>query len=278
MLNILEGFDLKAMGQNSTAYFHHVAEAMRRAYRDRARWLADTDFAQVPIDRLTSKPYAAELRRTIDPNRATPSAPADVTDQHESPETTHFSVVDADGLAVSVTYTLEAGYGSKIVVPGGGFLLNNEMGDFNAAPGMTTETGLIGTDPNLARPEQRMLSSMTPTIVAKDGKLVAIVGRPGGRTIINTVMEVVLGVIDFGLDIQQAVNAPRFHHQWLPDRLSIESDGASDDVVAKLEAMGHTVRVGGRQGSAHSIMIDAKTGARLGAADPRDSDAGAVGY
>src|SRR5690606_19206363 len=152
---------------------------MRRAFRDRARWVADTDFADVPIERLTSKEYAAELRATIDPAHASRSSPEDVELVAESMETTQYSVVDAHGMAVSVTYTLEAGYGSKITVPGAGFLLNNEMGDFNAAPGLTTDRGLIGTEPNLARPEQRMLSSMTPTILAKDGRTVAVIGSPG---------------------------------------------------------------------------------------------------
>ena len=191
---------------------------------------------------------------------------------------THFSVVDGNGMAVSVTYTLEAGYGSGIVVPGAGFLLNNEMGDFNAGPGLTDERGLIGTSPNLARPGQRMLSSMTPSIVAKDGKLVAVVGSPGGRTIINTVLQVVLNVIDFGMNIQEAVNAPRIHHQWLPDRIRIEDEGVSAFTVEQLEAMGHAVSVGGRQGLAHSIMIDPASGDRLGAADPRNPVAGARGH
>jgi gamma-glutamyltranspeptidase/glutathione hydrolase len=177
-----------------------------------------------------------------------------------------------------VTYTLEAGYGSGIVVPGAGFLLNNEMGDFNAGPGLTDERGLIGTSPNLARPEQRMLSSMTPSILARDGKLVAVVGSPGGRTIINTVLQVVLNVIDFGMNIQEAVNAPRIHHQWLPDRIRIEEGGVSEYTVEQLEAMGHEVSVGGSQGMAHSIMIDPKTGDRLGAADPRNPVAGARGH
>ncbi len=152
------------------------------------------------------------------------------------------------------------------------------MGDFNAKPGLTTENGLIGTDPNLARPEQRMLSSMTPTIVAKDGSLVAVVGSPGGRTIINTVLQVILNIVDFDMDIQRAVGARRLHHQWLPDRVTIEEGGAGADVVRALEAIGHPVRVGGRQGLAHSIMIDPRTGDRLGAADPREADGGAVGY
>lgn len=278
MLNILEGFDLQAMGHNSADYIHHIAEAMRRAFLDRARYLADPDFTEAPIARLTSKDYAAELRATIAPDRATVSRPADVAQAYESPETTHYSVVDVTGTAVSVTYTLEAGYGSKIVVPGAGFLLNNEMGDFNAGPGLTTETGLIGTEPNLARPGQRMLSSMTPSIIARDGNLVGIVGSPGGRTIINTVLQVVLNVIEFDMDIQQAVTAPRLHHQWLPDQIRIERDGATAETLQRLQAMGHTVRMGGTQGRAHSIMIDPVTGERLAAPDPRDRDSGAAGH
>ena len=277
MLNILEGYDLKAMGHNSTQHLHVLTEAMRRAFLDRAKFLADADFAKVPIERLTSKAYATQLRKTIDANKASPSAPADVAVASEGTETTHYSIVDASGLAVSVTYTLEAGYGTGIVVPGAGFFLNNEMGDFNAGPGLTDDTGLIGTEPNLARPEQRMLSSMTPSIVAKDGKLVAVVGSPGGRTIINTVMQVISNIIDFGMPIQEAVNAKRVHHQWLPDRLTIESDGATQQTLDQLKAMGHDVRMAGGQGVAHSIMIDPKTGARIGAADPRDRDAGAIG-
>jgi gamma-glutamyltranspeptidase/glutathione hydrolase len=278
MLNILEGYDLRGMGHNSTAYIHHLAEAMRRAFRDRARYVADPDFEEVPVDKLTSKAYAAELRTGIDPARATPSAVDDVALAHESVETTHYSVVDESGMAVAVTYTLENSYGMKAVVPGAGFLLNNEMGDFNGKPGLTTETGLIGTEPNLARPEKRMLSSMTPTILARDGKLVAVVGSPGGRTIINTVLQVVLNLIDFEMDVQEAVNAKRIHHQWFPDRIAIEAAGADAATIEALRGMGHTVRVGGQQGRAHSIQIDARTGARLGAADPRDGDAGAVGH
>ena len=181
-------------------------------------------------------------------------------------------------MAVAVTYTLEAGYGSGITVRGAGFLLNNEMGDFNAGPGITDEEGLIGTSPNLARPEQRMLSSMTPTIVSRDGELVAVVGTPGGRTIINTVLQLILNVVDFGMDIRQAVAAPRMHHQWLPDRIRIEEEGFGDEVVRTLEAMGHVVHVDDRQGSANSIMIDAGSGDRIGAPDPRSPDAGARGH
>jgi gamma-glutamyltranspeptidase/glutathione hydrolase len=278
MLNILEGYDLRALGHNSAPYLHRLAEAMRHAFRDRARHVADTDFADVPIARLTSKEYAAELRSSIDTSRATASSPSDIAQEPaESPETTHYSVVDASGMAVSVTYTLEAGYGSKIVVPGAGFLLNNEMGDFNGKPGLTTETGLIGTTPNLARPEQRMLSSMTPSILARDGELIAVIGSPGGRTIINTVLQVVLNVVDFEMSIDEAVAKPRMHHQWLPDRMSIEASGVEDATIATLAKMGHSVRTGGRQGTAHSVMISS-TGKRLGAPDARDADAGAAGY
>jgi len=278
MLNILEGFDLASLGHNSAPYIHLVSEAMRRAFRDRAHYLADADFVDVPVHELTSKAHGSKLRASIAADRASVSEPSDITMGYESPETTHYSVVDGNGMAVSVTYTLESGYGSGIVVSGGGFLLNNEMGDFNAGPGLTDDSGLIGTPANLARPQKRMLSSMTPTIVARDGRLVAVVGSPGGRTIINTVAQVILNVIDFGMNIQMAVNAPRIHHQWLPDRISIEGGGASAATVERLEAMGHTVRMGGGQGSANSIMIDPRTRDRLGAADPRRSDAGARGH
>jgi gamma-glutamyltranspeptidase/glutathione hydrolase len=278
MLNILEGFDLKAAGHNSPLYLHYLTESMRRAFRDRAIHLGDPDFTSPPVAKLTSKSYAAEQRKTIARDKASPSSPADVTQGYESDETTHFSVVDKDGMAVSVTYTLEAGYGLGAVVKGAGFLLNNEMGDFNGKPGLTDSTGLIGTKPNIAQPGKRMLSSMTPTIVAKDGKLVAVVGSPGGRTIINTVLEVVLNLTAFGMPVQDAVNAPRVHHQWLPNMLTIERNGVPESTVSALQAMGHMVRFGGQQGTAHSIAVDPKTGKRYGAADPRDRDAGAVGY
>ena len=278
MLNILEGFDLKSMGHNSADYIHHLTEAMRRAYRDRATYVADQDFNDVPLHRLTSKEYATELRAGINPNAASVSAASDVAMGYESPETTHYSVVDGQGMAVSVTYTLESGYGSAITVPGGGFLLNNEMGDFNAGPGITTDRGLIGTNPNLARPEQRMLSSMSPSIVAKDGELVAVVGSPGGRTIINTVLQLILNIVDFDHGIQEAVDAPRIHHQWLPSLVRIEQPGATDEILAALRAMGHEVTLGRGQGRAHSIMIDPETGDRLGAADPRGADSGASGH
>jgi gamma-glutamyltranspeptidase/glutathione hydrolase len=277
MLNMLEGFDLAAGGHNGVRHVHLVTESMRRAFRDRAQHVGDPDFVSVPVARLTSKEYAAELRATIDSTRATPSAVADLVADWESEETTHYSVVDKDGMAVSVTYTLEAGYGMGAVVTGAGFLMNNEMGDFNAKPGYTDSTGLIGTAANVARPGKRMLSSMSPAIVAKDGKVIAVVGSPGGRTIINTVLQVIINLIDFTMPIQAAVDAPRFHHQWLPDRLSIEADGVTPEVLSALEAMGHTVRMGGRQGTAHSLSVDPVTGVRTGAPDKRDRDAGAAG-
>ena len=278
MLNILEGFDLAALGHNSPGHVHLIVEAMRRAFRDRALHLADADFADPPIEELTSKAYAESLRAEIRTDRASVSEPSDIAVTAESLETTHYSVVDGDGMAVAVTYTLESGYGSKIVVPGGGFLLNNEMGDFNAGPGLTDARGLIGTEPNLARPQQRMLSSMTPTILAKDGELVAVTGSPGGRTIINTVLQVVLNITEFGMGIQEAVDAKRVHHQWLPDGMRMEEAGLTAEAQAALENMGHTVQVRGQQGTAHSIMIDATTGMKIGAPDPRGEDAGAAGH
>ncbi|MBA3270081.1 MAG: gamma-glutamyltransferase, partial [Acidobacteria bacterium] len=242
MLNILEGDDLKASGAGSAQNLHLIAESMRRAFADRAQHLGDPDFVKtMPIDRLLSKEYASQLRKSINPSQASKSSPTTFTWTSESQETTHFSVVDAQRNAVSMTYTLEAGYGSKIVVPGAGFLLNNEMGDFNAGPGLTNDAGLIGTEPNLARPGKRMLSSMSPTILAKDGKLFMVTGTPGGRTIINTVLTTILNVVDFGMNAQESVDAGRLHHQWLPDTLSYEEFGFSPDTIAMLKKMGHTV-------------------------------------
>ncbi|MGI9626942.1 MAG: gamma-glutamyltransferase [Longimicrobiales bacterium] len=277
MLNVLEGFDLAAMGHNSPGYVHHVIEAMRLAFRDRATFLADPDFAEVPVERLTSKDYAGQLRASIQASQASASSPSDVQQAHESMETTHYSVVDADGMAVSVTYTLEGGYGSYITVPGAGFLLNNEMGDFNARPGLTDERGLIGTDPNLARPEQRMLSSMTPTILARDGNLVGVIGSPGGRTIINTVLQLVLNRVDFDLAPADAVSAKRLHHQWLPDAARLEQELMSEEDAGLLEAMGHRLTYSTRQGIAHVIFVGAD-GTISGVPDPRDTDGSAAGY
>jgi len=279
MLNVLEGYDLSASGYSSAATTHFVVEAMRRAFADRARFLGDPDFnGTMPIERLLSKEYAAELRKTISKDRASTSSPESFQWPTEGEETTHFSVVDAERNAVAVTYTLEYVYGSRIVVPGAGFLLNNEMGDFNAGPGLTNADGLIGTEPNLAAPGKRMLSSMTPTILSKEGKLFMVSGSPGGRTIINTVLLTLLNVIDFGMNVQEAVDAPRFHHQWLPDRVSYERLGLSPDTVALLEARGHTLRSGSVQGVANAIVYNPAEDLLEGGVDRRVADGGAVGY
>lgn len=275
-LNILEGYDLRKMGASSAASVHVMAEAMKRAYADRARYLGDPDFnSDMPVDRLISKAYADQLRKTISLEHTVPSSPVKFDWPHESDETTHVSIVDGNHNAASMTYTLEQGYGVKIVVPGGGFLLNNEMGDFNAGPGLTTADGLIGTDPNLTAPGKRMLSSMAPTILARDGKLFMVTGSPGGRTIINTTLETIVGVIDFGLNAQEAVDAPRFHHQWLPDQISYER-GFSPDTVRELERRGHVMKDGGAQGAAQVITYNPADDVLEGGTDRRVSDGAAV--
>ena len=278
MLNVLEGYDLKANGYGSAQNIHLTAEAMRRAFADRARYIGDPDFeGDIPLPRLISKDYAAGLRKTINPNKASKSSTTSFEWTSESPETTHLSIVDAQRNAVAMTYTLEYGYGSRIVVPGAGFLLNNELGDFNGAPGLTDERGLIGTTPNLARPGKRPLSSMSPTIIAKDGQLFMVTGTPGGRTIINTVLTTILNVIDYGMNAQEAVDAGRMHHQWLPDRLSIERYGFSADTIKMLHAMGHTVTEGGGQGAAQVIVFNQKENMLEGGVDRRPADGGAAG-
>jgi len=279
MLNVLEGYDLAANGWGSAQNTHYLVEAMRRAYADRARHLGDPAFnPSMPISRLISKDYAASLRATIRADRASVSSPTSFEWPPESDETTHLSVVDASRNAVSLTYTLEAGYGSKIVVPGGGFLLNNEMGDFNAGPGLTDATGLIGTDPNMAAAGKRMLSSMTPTIVTKNGQLLMVTGSPGGRTIIATVLHTILNVIDYGMNAQEAVDAARFYHQWLPDTVHYERNGLSPDTLAILRAHGHTLQAIGVQGIAEVIVLDPRSGKLTGGTDRRDVDGGAAGY
>ncbi len=286
MLNILEGFDLAAIGHNSALYIHILTEAMRRAFADRAEHLGDPEAnPDMPIERLTSKAYADSLRRTIDLFKATPSnletfarLGESVARVPESEETTHFSVVDPAGNAVSLTYTLEASYGSRIVVEGAGFLLNNEMGDFNPIPGRTTERGLIGTPPNLVAPGKRMLSSMSPTIVAKGGKPVLVIGSPGGRTIINTTLQVILNVIDHGMNVAEAIEAGRIHHQWFPDALWSEEGVLSPDTLRLLEMRGHTLKFRSSQGSAHGIYLDAEKSLLFGAADSRAFDGRAVGH
>lgn len=279
MLNILEGYDLAAMGHNSADYLHVLTEAMRRAYADRAEHLGDPDFNEaLPIERLTSKDYAATLRASIDMDAKSESDEREFAQIYESEETTHFSVADSEGNMVSVTYTLEYGYGSAIVVEGGGYLLNNELGDFNAVPGLTNRFGTIGTPPNLVAPEKRPLSSMTPTIVGQNGKPLFAIGSPGGRTIINTTMQVILNVIDHGYNIAQAIEAGRIHHQWLPDVTSMEGDSFSPDTVRLYQAKGHEIRERGSQGAAMGVYLDREEGLYLGGSDSRRGDGAAVGY
>jgi gamma-glutamyltranspeptidase/glutathione hydrolase len=272
MLNILENFDLKKGGRYSATTLHLMAEAMRRAYCDRARYLGDGDFVKVPAH-LTSKGYARKLAGGIDPKKATPSdeLAKDVPLAEEKAHTTHYSVLDGAGMAVSTTTTLEAAFGSKVVVRGAGFLLNNEMTDFNTRPGVTTRSGLIGTAPNQIEPGKRMLSSMTPTIVVRGGKPVLVTGSPGGRTIINTVLCVVLNVVEFELPLRDAVQAPRMHQQWFPDRIDLEPGyfARHAGALKELEKMGHRLRRVRDQGDAHSIWLDPKTGRYEGVADPR---------
>ncbi len=279
MLNILEGFDLADMGHNSADYLHVLTEAMRRAYADRAQHLGDPDFNEgMPLQRLMDKDYAETLRASIDMDKASESSPEEFAQMYESEETTHFSVVDKDGNMVSMTYTLEFGYGSAIVVEGGGYLLNNELGDFNAVPGVTNSRGLIGTPPNLIAPEKRPLSSMTPTIVAKDGKPVFTAGSPGGKTIINTTMQLILNVIDHEMNIAQSVEAGRIHHQWLPDVTSMEAGALSPDTIRLYEEKGHRLTERGGQGAAMAVYHDRANGLFEGAADSRRGDGGAAGY
>ena len=279
MLNILEGYDLAALGHNSADYLHVLTEAMRRAYADRAEHLGDPDFNEgMPLDRLMDKEYAAELRATIDMSQKSESSPELFAQAYESEETTHFSVVDSEGNMVSMTYTLEFGYGSAIVVEGGGYLLNNELGDFNAVPGLTDERGNIGTAPNLVAAEKRPLSSMTPTIVARNGQPVFAVGSPGGKTIINTTMQLILNVIDHGFNIAESVEAGRIHHQWLPDFTSVETNALSPDTLKLYEAKGHQVRERGSQGAAMGVYYDRANDLFMGASDSRRGDGAAVGY
>jgi gamma-glutamyltranspeptidase/glutathione hydrolase len=269
MLNVLENFDLRGQGRWSPDTLHLMIETMRRAYCDRARYLGDADFVTVPAF-LTDKQYAKKLAASIDRTKATRSEDLakDIAVSGEGDSTTHFSVVDGDGMAVANTYTLERSYGSRVVVRGAGFILNNEMMDFNWYPGVTTRDGTIGTTPNQIAPRKRMLSSQTPTIVAKDGKVVLVTGSPGSRTIINTVLQVVINVVDFGMDPRQAVDAPRLHHQWFPDRVRFEGISEHAAAVDKLRTMGHTF-TGTRQGDAHTVYVDPKTGAVKAAEDRR---------
>jgi gamma-glutamyltranspeptidase/glutathione hydrolase len=281
MLNILEGFDLQKMEASSSDRYHLMAEAMRRAFADRAEYMGDSDFVKVPLQGLIDKSYATSLRSSINTDRASTSAEvrAGRPAGYESDETTHFTVVDAEGNAVSNTYTLNNSYGSAAVAKGTGLLLNDEMDDFAAKPGTPNMYGLIQGERNAVAPKKRPLSAMTPTIVLrKDGSLWFTVGSPGGPTIINTVLCVITNVIDYEMNIQQAIDFPRIHHQWLPDELVGEPFGLSGDTQRALTSRGHKLAKLRYLGDAEGIMIEEKTGMRLGATDPRRSDGQAVGY
>ena len=290
ILNILEGFDLAKLGNRSADAVHLEAEAFRRAFYDRTDFMGDPDFAKVPVAQLIDKKYAAAWRDSIDPHHASvskdlkrpsfselervaQSQPAPIS---ESQNTTHYSVVDAEGNAVAVTTTLNDSFGSRVTAEGLGFLLNDEMDDFTAKQGVPNTYGLMQGPANAIAPAKRPLSAMTPTIVLKDGKLFLVLGSPGGPTIITTVANILIGVVDFGLDIQEAVNAPRFHNQWLPDEILVE-DRLSPDTMNVLRSKGHKLKLGHFWGDGECVMIDPKTGERLGASDGRNNGK-AVGY
>ena len=278
MLNVLEHFPIGDYGHNSADAIHITAEAMRRAYADRSRYLGDPDFVKVPVRKLVSKDYGRRLAGKIDRKRATPSrevAPGlGPPDRIESNETTHFSVIDRLGNAVSNTYTLNFSYGSRIVVPGTGIILNNEMDDFSAKPGVPNAYGLIGGRHNAIEPGKRMLSSMTPTLLFKDDGTLVATGSPGGSRIINIVLQVVCNLADHGMNVATATHAPRFHHQWLPDQLGIER-GLSPDTIRLLTARGHEVRVTSSIGSTQTVMLG--KGVFYGASDPRRGGALTLG-
>ena len=271
MLNVLEGYNLEEMGQNSSATIHVMAEAMRYAYADRSEFMGDPDFVKVPVKGLTSKEYAQEIRSKIKPDKATPSSEVRPGNPqiHEGTNTTHYSVVDKWGNAVAVTYTINDWYGSGAAVDGAGFLLNNEMDDFAIKPGVANIYGLVGGDANAVEPYKRPLSSMSPTIVQKDGKLFMVVGSPGGSRIITTVLQVISNVIDHGMNITEAVDAPRIHMQWTPDEVRVEPHGLVKDVIDNLQAMGYTVSEKPPFGEVNAILMDAETGKLTGARDPR---------
>ncbi len=284
-LNILERFDLGASGSNSPRTLHLMAEAMRRGFADRNRYVADPDFVEVPSEALVSKAYADVRAEDLDPDRATPSdqvahGEVDVVIS-ESNETTHFSVIDRNGMAVAVTTTINSAFGSLLVVDGAGFLLNNQMGDFSPKTGVANHSGHVYGEANGIEPHKRMISSQTPTIVTKDGKPFLVLGADGSGRIITAVLQTIVNVIDHGMTIDEAVRAPRIHHQWLPDRIEyeVESDGGiPPEVVATLEALGHQV-MPRKHGNVHALMIAPETGRITGIAEPRRTPPGAAaGY
>jgi gamma-glutamyltranspeptidase/glutathione hydrolase len=276
MLGVLEGSEYEKSGAGSAAELHYLAETMRRYFADRAASMGDPDFVKVPLAGLLDPAYIAQLRKSIDPEHATPSSQIHAGKPlgPESSETTHYSIVDADGNAVAVTYTLNFGYGDGVTVPGLGFLLNDEMDDFAAKPGEPNGFGLVQGEANAIQPRKRPLSSMTPTIVTRGGKLDLVLGTPGGPTIINSVLQVLVNVVDFGMNVQDAADWPRIHHQWLPDQLVMER-GFSPDTIALLKARGHQVKIAG--GIGEMAAIQARDGWLEGAADPRTEGA-AKGY
>ena len=276
MLGVLEGTGFEKAGAGSATAVHYMAEAMRRYFADRARHLGDPDFVKAPLGSLLDPKYIGGLRASIDAERATPSSQVHggTFDVRESEETTHYTVVDGEGNVAAVTYTLNGAYGSKVTPAGLGFLLNDEMDDFTAKPGQPNMFGLIQGEANAIAARKRPLSSMTPAILLKDGKPYLALGSPGGPTIINTVLETIVNVVDFGMNVQDAVNWPRFHHQWMPDVLSVEP-GYSPDTVALLEKRGYTIRRTATQGEVAAVMLAA--GWLEGAADPR-TEASAEGY
>lgn len=277
ILNILEGYPLKDYGQNSAQTIHLMSEAMQLAYADRAEYLGDSDFIDVPASGLTSQAYADKLRSLINPNKATPAATIKANNPlpYESDQTTHFSIVDKDGNAVANTYTLNFSYGTGLVAEGTGILLNNEMDDFSAKPGVSNGYGLIGGDANAVEANKRPLSSMSPTLVFKDSKPYIVTGSPGGSRIITTVTQVISNVIDHDMNIAEATHAPRIHDQWLPDEIRIEK-ALNVDTIKKLESMGHKVSPQAAMGSTQSIMITPN--GVYGSSDPRIVDAAVVGY
>ena len=277
ILNILEGYDLHASGANTAKTIHLMAEAMQLAYADRAEYLGDPDFIKIPVKGLISQKYADSLRAKIDPDKARPGAEIRHSDPlpYESDQTTHYSVVDKDGNAVANTYTLNFSYGTGLVADGTGILLNNEMDDFSAKPGVPNGYGLIGGDANAVEAGKRPLSSMSPTIVFKDGKPFLVTGSPGGSRIITTVLQIISNVIDHDMNIAEATHAPRIHDQWTPDEIRVEH-ALNADTVRLLENMGHKVERKSAMGSTQSIMVTPE--GLYGASDPRIEDAATVGY
>ena len=277
ILNMLEQWPLAQWGQNSAQTLHHMAESSKLAYADRSEYLGDPDFVKIPLKGLTSKRYAESLAKTIDPNRARPAKEIKPgqPQPYESDQTTHYSVVDKAGNAVAVTYTLNTNFGSGIVAKGTGILLNNEMDDFAAKPGVANAYGLVGGDANAVAAKKRPLSSMTPTLVLKDGKPTLVTGSPGGARIITTVLQTVVNTIDFGNNPAEAAAAPRVHHQWTPDELRVEK-GLSPDTLALLKQRGHNIAVEPSMGRTQTIQI--RNGMLYGYSDPRNPDGQTLGY